>query len=330
MNGLAEKLLSRLNIHRIETTSPNSGGITNCYFIDGKIPTLIDSGLAFNEAYDSIASTLRTKRRRMKDIGRIILTHGHADHRALAARIHEESGAEVLCHPLETERVVIPSARQERLSLIRSESVFRAMGVPEKLLPDLVNGPQTPSVTPRLDRVSVIGEGDEILFDRMRLKVLHTPGHSSGSICLYDNETGVIFTGDTLLPSTRITALLETDMLSEDPEYNSLKLHAESLQRLIHLDAKLVLPGHGPVFDEYVEIINAIMERHEKRRRHILRSLRSGRRTAYQIGRSVFLLMADENLYLALSEIIGNIGIMIEQGMIARQTKDKITYYEKA
>jgi len=72
------------------------------------------------------------------------------------------------------------------------------------------------------------------------------------------------------------------------------------------------------------------MERHEKRRRHILRSLRSGRRTAYQIGRSVFLLMADENLYLALSEIIGNIGIMIEQGMIARQTKDKITYYEKA
>lgn len=329
MNASPEKLLARLGIHRIETHNPLSNVDTNCYFIDGALPTLIDTGVAANEAYDALTFALAQVGRNVHDIGRIILTHGHADHRALAPRIRKESGAEVFCHSLETSKITQAPPERNELGRNRSLDFFRSLGVPEESLASLVDGPQSPVVKPRVDCVTFLSDGDEIELDKIKLRVLHTPGHSSGSICFHDGEHGLLFAGDTILPTSHITALIEVDMLKENSGYNPLKLHLESLNRLVALGSATVLPGHGEPFSEYKSIVKDLLERHRKRQSHILRALRHGPKTLYQICRSVFLFTSPDDLYLALSEILGNIEILVEEKKLATFEQDRLAYYEK-
>jgi glyoxylase-like metal-dependent hydrolase (beta-lactamase superfamily II) len=77
------------------------------------------------------------------------------------------------------------------------------------------------------------------------LRVLHTPGHSPGSICLFDAEEGILFSGDTVfthgsfgrydLPGGERHALLK------------------SLERLSTLDVRAIYPGHGEPVEKQAE-----------------------------------------------------------------------------
>lgn len=329
MSKPAEKILSELDIHRIEIPSPYSTGSTNAYLIGGETPTLIDTGMDTGKAYEALAAALSQLGRKVKDVRRIILTHGHADHRALAQGIAEESGAEVLLHPLQADKALKrstpnPDAKRDWIE------IFRSMGVPEEHIPGLVEESKAPLIDADSVSISFADEGDEIEFDGFKLKVLHTPGHSCGSICLHEERSGVLFSGDTLLSGSHITAMLELDLMREDPEYNSLKLHMDSLRRLVELNAAYVLPGHGEMFCEYADIVEELRDRHGKRRRHILRSLRNGPRSLYQICRSTFLFVSADDLYLSLSEVWGNLGILMEQDKVLKTHDGRIAYYEKA
>lgn len=83
-----------------------------------------------------------------------------------------------------------------------------------------------------------IEEGSHIRFGDMDLTVLHTPGHTDGSVCLLGVDDGVLFTGDTLFAGS----WGRTDLPGGDAAQM-----VESLSRLAMLDANLmVLPGHGP------------------------------------------------------------------------------------
>ncbi len=327
MSGRKKELLSGLGIHRIEIPNRHSSWATNVYFIDGDPPTLVDTGVATSEAYDALASALSDVGRTIENVGRIILTHGHPDHRALASRVGEESGAEILFHPLEAGRTIERSPGSSNSS---QREIFRSMGVPEECLPGLVRETDSPLIDPDRMLTSCVDEGDEIDCGAFRLKVLHTPGHSCGSICLYEEKSGVLFSGDTILSGSHITAMLEIDIIRENPDYNSLKLHMESLRRLIEVDASCVLPGHGEMFAEYSGIVDELLERHRKRRRHILRSLRDGPRTLYRICKSTFLFASTDELFLTLSEVSGNIGILMDEGKVNRMHEGAVAYYEKA
>jgi glyoxylase-like metal-dependent hydrolase (beta-lactamase superfamily II) len=161
------------------------------------------------------------------------------------------------------------------------------------------------------------------------LRILHTPGHSCGSICLHEENSGALISGDTILSGSHVTAMLEVDIVRADPEYNSLKLHMESLRRLVDLGASCVLPGHGEILSEYSGVVDDLLERHTKRRRHILRSLRNGPRTLYEICRSTFLFTSVDELFLSLSEVSGNIGILIDEGKVGRTLDSGVYYYQK-
>ncbi len=81
-------------------------------------------------------------------------------------------------------------------------------------------------------------EGDVISAGGMELEVIHTPGHTPGSICLYDSKTMTLFTGDTVLSD----GMGRTDM----PGGNDEQMNA-SLDRLSSIKVKRMLPGHGEV-----------------------------------------------------------------------------------
>lgn len=83
-----------------------------------------------------------------------------------------------------------------------------------------------------------LAEGGEVRFGEIRLEILHTPGHTEGSVCLLSRDEGLLFSGDTLFAGSfgRV-----------DLPGGSAEAMAVSLGRLATLaDPILVLPGHGP------------------------------------------------------------------------------------
>ena len=137
----------------------------------------------------------------------IVTTHGHWDHFGDNAAVSAETGAPVAVHPLDRDRLTDP------------QPMWAPFPIP----------PSIPAVE--------LAEGGEVRFGSIRLEVLHTPGHTEGSVCLLDRDAGVLLSGDTLFAG----AFGRVDLPGGDPV-----AMAASLARLATLDDELaVLPGHG-------------------------------------------------------------------------------------
>ncbi len=135
----------------------------------------------------------------------IVNTHGHFDHVGAAADL----GLPVYIH--EKDRVMISEPAKNVMSMFFKS--FKPIE-PDRLLRD----------------------GDTITLDELKFKVIHTPGHSPGSLCLYSD--GVLFSGDTLFKF----GVGRTDFPGANP-----KLMDESLKKLSRLESDIIVyPGHGP------------------------------------------------------------------------------------
>jgi glyoxylase-like metal-dependent hydrolase (beta-lactamase superfamily II) len=138
----------------------------------------------------------------------IVSTHGHWDHIGDNAAVAAHTGAEIAVHPLDRHRLTDP------------EPLFAPF--------DIV--PSVPAVE--------LAEGGEIRFGEIRLRVLHTPGHTEGSVCLLAADEGLLYSGDTLFAG----GWGRTDLPGGDSG-----AMVESLNRLGELeDMVSVFPGHGP------------------------------------------------------------------------------------
>jgi glyoxylase-like metal-dependent hydrolase (beta-lactamase superfamily II) len=177
----------------------------NCYIIgdeDTKKAIIIDPGDEPDRIIDMIKEDKLTPLY-------ILCTHAHFDHVGAVPELKEETGAKILLHKDE----------KEIYEAARDMAAFWGYDIPP--LPE----PNT-----------FVKEGDTIEVGKLRFKVLHTPGHSPGGICLYGN--GVVVTGDTLFAGS----VGRTDFHGGD--INKLK---ESFKRLLTLPEDTeVLPGHGP------------------------------------------------------------------------------------
>ena len=147
------------------------------YLIAGETITLIDTGVAGCKT--RIFDYIRSIGRDPAEISLVILTHSHPDHIGAARAIREETGCSVAAHPA------------ERAWIEDVELQNRERPVPG--FATLVGGPVP--IDYELDR------GDTIDIDGSReyeLQVLHTPGHSAGSISLYLENEGALFSGDVI------------------------------------------------------------------------------------------------------------------------------------
>ena len=138
----------------------------------------------------------------------IVSTHNHWDHIGDNAAVATATGADIAVHAA------------DRSGLLAPVPLSAPFAVP----------PSVPAVD--------LAEGGEIRFGSIRLTVLHTPGHTPGSVCLQARDAGLLFSGDTLFAGGwgRI-----------DLPGGSAEAMVASLGRLAELEAVTgVLPGHGP------------------------------------------------------------------------------------
>ncbi len=193
------------------------GGLnSNIYLIKGKV--LIDSGLSSEGLLRKALSDIGIM---PKDIERIIFTHGHYDH---------TGGSKLF--------------KNARLCIHKDDASILEEGDSRKSCAFAFGKEQH-----KMSIDLVLHDNDIIRIDDLRFDILHTPGHTGGSICLYEPERKLLISGDTLL--------MDTTGRTDLPGSSEKKMSC-SLERLKTLDVDLILPGHGKVMKDGNNMIERI------------------------------------------------------------------------
>lgn len=190
----------------------------NCYLIDADELTLIDTGMPrkTKKILRYLTETLHTKPSKLK---MIILTHGDIDHIGNASQLKEITGAKIAAHKVEAE--YITGKKKRAMPKGGLAILFRLLSPLMRVKPFEID--------------VKLEDGDTIA----EMKVIHTPGHTPGSIALYDARRKVLFTGDTLFyrdgkvkgPSEKFTMDMKSALLS--------------IEKFRALDFDTILGGHG-------------------------------------------------------------------------------------
>ncbi len=178
--------------------------LTNCYvaYDNDSDAVVIDPG----DCPDELVSFIREN---CLTVTHIVLTHGHADHICGAEKLRDLTSAKIAIHSLDAPRL------KNSKDCLADDCGYRF-------------SPFTPDI--------LLNDGDSVVSGSMNFRVMHTPGHSEGSICLIENSDRVIFSGDTLF----YTTIGRTDFKGGN--------HSDmltSLKALYNLDGDFsVYPGH--------------------------------------------------------------------------------------
>jgi len=192
---------------------------------------LLDTGWDLPGSLDLLSSGLTSIGLSLDRVASVTATHLHSDHLGLASAIRSASGARVQVH--EAEQVALDT------TLRHGAADLDSWGVPA----DLHDGMAAMIARARPTEVSadrLLVHGELLDIPGREVRLLHTPGHTSGSLCLV--EDGVVFTGDLVLPT--IFPGVGLGGPADDP----LGDYLDSLDLVEALGDPLVAPGHGYVF----------------------------------------------------------------------------------
>jgi glyoxylase-like metal-dependent hydrolase (beta-lactamase superfamily II) len=294
----------------IKVPNPFFEGRNQIYVIPSDPVTLIDSGVATQRAFDALVQGLGQHGFSIRDIGCVVLTHKHIDHIGNAWRIQKESGAEIMIHESEVRAVrdVDPDSRRYRKFVKERLAQWR---VPDEAFPGSENpsGPiweiETATPTPVVD-------GQRIDLGSEQLEVIHTPGHTYGSICLKYGRR--LLSGDHILPD--ITPNIGGGDLRRRGLLSDF-LH--SLRRISALAADIdqVLPGHGEPFGHLAERCQELREHHRQRLDNVIEILRrEGPQQVYETAGHLFGDMQDIHVILGCAEAQAHLDYLVDQGEV--------------
>jgi glyoxylase-like metal-dependent hydrolase (beta-lactamase superfamily II) len=192
----------------------------------------------------------------------IVVTHVHPDHHGLSRRLSEVSGAWIAMHPAEVQ--CLPSRIGEAIGGVDGFRCWMVRsGVPDA---EIFGGDGRDLGMFRMAEPDLLlNDGDALDLPGRRVRVVWTPGHTPGHICLYDADHDLLLTGDHLLP--RISPNVGLSPVSEDSPLTS---YLGSLHAMRGYDTAEALPGHEYRFRGIAERADALIEHHDARAREVL------------------------------------------------------------
>jgi glyoxylase-like metal-dependent hydrolase (beta-lactamase superfamily II) len=296
----------------------------NAFVLEGDAGlTLIDCGVDSEEGWQALASGLKALGRDMSEVGAVVGTHLHIDHMGMAGRIVAETGAKFVMHEAAPDGLA--EFNDWSIGIDRQADIAAANGAPPEAVAEIREvTPRAEWASPAEAPTNLVAEGDRIPLKGDRyLDVLHTPGHDEAHICLVDSRTGVLFSGDHVLP--RITPVV-----LYDPEGDRLGTYTESLQRIETEGFGLTYPAHGTVIERGGLRARQIILHHERRLGGIVQELRHGPRTAWEILEAIFrpnLLVFEKRL--AFAETMAHLAHLVQREEVITFEEDGTTYYRK-
>lgn len=290
---------------------------------------LVDAGMGTPDARAAFRAGLERAGLDIRHLKAIVLTHHHPDHIGLSGELHEQSGAKVYMHPIDeaSVQVIYSGTMPERFG--RVSHFFTQHGLPPtSLWLNNVNREEARKIlsVPPHEAFTLVEHGDYLELADERYRVIWTPGHSDGQICLFRERDGVFLAADHVLP--RITPNI--GLYSEKDRENPLGDYLASLEKVSTLPASIVLPGHGNPFVGLRERTQEITEHHYQRENALAEMLSDGPQHAYQLTQRLFQdrLKNDETKRMAMAEVLAHMEHLRFNGRVARQhTSDGYILY---
>jgi glyoxylase-like metal-dependent hydrolase (beta-lactamase superfamily II) len=251
----------------------------------------------------------------------LLVSHLHPDHVGMASRVVRELGCRFVMH--ERAGSLVTRYNDTPGYAARLADLGQAHGVPDEVVA-AATVLHRPDYMPIIDPPDhLVADGDEIPLGNGRtLHVVHTPGHEPAHICLRDSRTGILFSGDHVLP--RISPVIMYDADIGDP----LGDYMGSLRRLIDMGIGVTYPAHGTLIDQGDERARQILLHHDRRLRDMIDLVRVSDTTAWHVMQQSFRPNLDAvSARLAFLETVSHLEHLRLEGRIDSEERDGVTLY---
>jgi glyoxylase-like metal-dependent hydrolase (beta-lactamase superfamily II) len=319
-------------IHVLRIPTPFAVGRVNAYLIEDEPLTLVDSGPNSGRALDELHHQLAERGHSIDDIELIVLTHQHMDHLGLVDIIASHSGAEVAALDKLSGFVEDFSA-----AAARDDEFATAVMLRNGISEDVVQALRQVSSAFRAwgGKAKVtrpLSDGELLKFGNRELRVLHRPGHSPSDTVFWDERRRILIAADHLIKHISSNPLISRPLgdheVSPRERPQALVTYLESLRKTREMPAEIVLPGHGEPITEHVALIDERFEMHRRRADKIHGLIAERSRTGYELAQALFGDIAVTQAYLTLSEVLGHVDLLLNEGRVREVERDGVAYFE--
>ena len=323
MNGVPPPQSLGDGIHLVPVPLPfKSPPWVNTYAVESNGGLLlIDCGTDWDPGREVLRSGLEFLGLEESAIHTLLVSHLHPDHVGMAKRLQEELGCRLVMHH---RAAILVGRYNDTPGYYRFVRVLaHAHGMPETVIAQATAAPR-PAYMPQINPPDhTVGDGDRIGLGGGRfLEILHTPGHDRAHICLIDSATGILFSGDHILPRISPVIMYEPD------EEDVLGDYLGALRRLVGLAVGLTYPAHGTLIDRGEERARQIILHHDRRLLDMADLVRLGETTAWEVMLESFRPNLEPlQARLALLETIAHLEHLRIGGRVREVTRDGSVYY---
>jgi glyoxylase-like metal-dependent hydrolase (beta-lactamase superfamily II) len=321
-------------IHVLRVPTPFAVGRVNAYLIEDDPLTLVDSGPNSGRALDELQHQLAEHGRSIDDIELIVLTHQHMDHLGLVDIIASHSGAEVAAIDKLSGFVEDFSA-----AAARDDEFATAVMLRNGISEDVVQALRQVSAAFRAwgGKAKVtrpLSDGEVLTLRDRRLQVLHRPGHSPSDTIFWDSERRILIAADHLIKHISSNPLISRPLGNGDfsprERPQALVTYLDSLRKTREMPAEIVLSGHGEPITDHVALIDERFEMHQRRAEKIYGLIAEQPRTGYELAQALFGDIAVTQAYLTLSEVLGHVDLLLNDGRVREVEQGGVAHFEAA
>jgi glyoxylase-like metal-dependent hydrolase (beta-lactamase superfamily II) len=315
-------------IRRLQIPTPFAVGRVNCYLIEDRPLTLVDTGPNSGKSLDELQRQLAEAGRSIEEIELIVITHQHIDHLGLVEIIASRSGADVAAID-----VVAPFVESYGTDTERDDEfaggLMRRYGIPE----DVVSALRSVSASFRgwgaaAQVTRPLADGELLALRDRRLEVQHRPGHSPSDTVFWDAERSILICADHLIAHVSSNPLLSRPLDGSDQRPRALVTYLRSLALTRELPAEILLPGHGEPITDHARLIDERFAMHRRRAEKLRKLIDERPRTAYELAHELWGNIAVTQAFLTLSEVVGHVDLLIDAGLVREAADGEVVRFE--
>lgn len=298
-------------------------GSVNIYLIKVRPYTLIDAGPITNDALPFLEESINQEGISLKAIEQIILTHGHGDHTGLADVVHELTHAPVYIHEND-----LAKAQSGYWQL--DQELLSRLGIPPFEVQEIIDivTKRNQTFGSKLKYATPVYGGEVFRLGDYKLEIIPTPGHSQGSISIFEHFTGALFSGDHFLAGITPNPVLEPD--GSGYWISTSRQYLKSLRDILQLRLSIIYPGHGETFDDPDTKAFEVFDNYTTRMDEIYPFLCESAHTPYALAKKIYPWVQGFEMFLAVSKVVGMLDLMQAAGQVQMQEHSQIIEFRRS